>query len=59
MDVTMLAMLVSILKNLPDTAVSESLENAERAEAAAENAIEHGYGLSVSGTKLVFTVPGV
>lgn len=49
--------LLGVLKSIPGTAVSQSAANAERAEAAAENAIEHGYGVSVSNTTLTFTDP--
>ena len=49
--------LLAILKSLPGTAVSQSAANAERAEAAAEIAVEHGFGLSISDTTLVITEP--
>lgn len=49
--------LFALLKKIPGTAVSESAANAERAEAAADSAAEHAYGVSVSSNTLTFTDP--
>lgn len=55
MDATELGVAVSILKKIPDTAVSDAIAAADRAESAATAAEQHSMGVSVSGTGLVFT----
>ena len=57
MHETMFGALLALLKKMPGTAVSESSANADRAEAAADAAAEHAYGVSVSSNTLVFTDP--
>ena len=55
MDITTLGAAIAIAKTLPDTAAGRAEAAAQAAEAAAELAEQHSYGVSVSGTKLVFT----
>ena len=57
MNETLFGALLALLKKIPDTAVSESSANADRAEAAAESAAEHAYGVSVSSNTLTFSDP--
>lgn len=57
MDISTLGAAIALVKKMPDTAISRAEEAATAAEAAADRAEEHGYGISVSGTKLIITNP--
>ena len=46
-------MTLAVLKRIPDTAVSLSMENAERAETAATLAQQHSIGFVDDGTGLI------
>lgn len=52
MDGGLLGTLIAIVKSLPDTAVSKSEAAADRAETAAQTAIEHGYQITIDGETL-------
>ena len=58
MDTAVIGALYSLLKALPDTAVSDALAAAVRAEAAATAAETHNMGVAVVGKGLVFTSIG-
>lgn len=51
----LLGALMAIVKTIPGTAISEAVDAANRADAAAELAEQHNMGVTVSGTKMVFT----
>lgn len=53
MDVNTFVFLLAIMRKLPGTAVSESLENAQRAEEAAALAQQHSVGFEDGGTGLI------
>lgn len=53
MDMSSLVMTLAVLKKIPDTAVSLSMENAERAETAATLAQQHSIGFVDDGTGLI------
>lgn len=53
MDPNAFMILLALLRKMPDTAVSQSLENAARAEAAAELAQRHSIGFADGGTGLI------
>ena len=53
MDGTMFVLLLTMLKKMPGTAVSESDANADRAEAAAALAQQHSIGFEDGGTGLI------
>lgn len=57
MDYELLGTAISIVKAIPGTAANAALAAQAAAEAAAERAEEHGYGISVSGTKLIISEP--
>lgn len=53
MDMNVFMLLLAIMRKLPGTSVSESLENAQRAEAAAALAQQHSVGFEDGGTGLI------
>ena len=53
MDGNMFILLLTMLKKMPGTAVSESDANADRAEAAAALAQQHSIGFEDGGTGLI------
>ena len=53
MDGNMFVMLLTMLKKMPGTAVSESDANADRAEAAAALAQQHSMGFEDGGSGLI------
>lgn len=53
MDGNMFVILLTMLKKMPGTAVSESDANADRAEAAAALAQQHSMGFEDGGTGLI------
>ena len=53
MDGNMFVLLLTMLKKMPGTAVSESDANADRAEAAAALAQSHSIGFEDGGTGLI------
>lgn len=55
MDPVTMGAAIRRVKSIPTTAATIALEAAESAEASAALAQQHSYGVSVSGTKLVFT----
>lgn len=55
MDGQTLGAALALVKKMPETAVARAEAAAEAAEASAELAQEHSYGVSVDGTKLVFS----
>ena len=57
METVTYMMLLTQLLAVPGTAASQSLANAQRAEAAADLAEERAYGLTEDSTGLVFTAP--
>ena len=57
MEVGTFLMLLAQVLAVPDTAASQSLANAQRAETAAEAAAERAYSLTEDTSGLVFTPP--
>lgn len=55
MDNGLLGAIIAIVKAIPDTAVSDSLAAAKRAEDAAALAEQHNMGVAVNGTTIVFS----
>ena len=53
MDANLFALLLGMVKRMPETAVTESGANADRAEAAAELAQQHSIGFEDGGTGLI------
>ena len=55
MDGSTLGAALALVKGMPDSAAARAETAARAAEAAADRAEEHGYGIAVNGTKLVIS----
>lgn len=53
MNMNVFILLLAIMRKIPETAVSESLANAQRAEDAAVLAQQHSVGFEDGGTGLI------
>lgn len=54
MDIQTLMAAIGIIKKMPDTAVTKAEAAADRAETAADLAVEHGYGITfVDGYEII------
>ena len=53
MDMNVFMLLLALIRKMPDTAVSQSLANAQRAEEAATLAQQHSIGFEDGGTGLI------
>ena len=53
MDMNVFMLLLALIRKMPDTAVSQSLANAQRAEDAAALAQQHSVGFEDGGTGLI------
>ena len=55
MDNETLAAMIGVVKSIPGTAAARAETAASSAEASAELAAQHSMGVSINGTKLVFS----
>lgn len=53
MNMNVFMLLLALIRKMPDTAVSQSLANAQRAEEAAALAQQHSVGFEDGGTGLI------
>lgn len=55
MDTKLFALLWALMQGLPDTAVGDATAAADRAEAAAQAAESHSFGVTDDGSGLILT----
>ncbi len=58
MDVMTIGAAIAIAKSLPDTAVGQAVAAAERAESAAETAVEYGQLITIEDDVLIIGEEG-
>ena len=52
MDILTFAMTLAKVKKIPDTAISDAIAAADRAESAADLAQEYGYRIRIDGNRM-------